>query len=129
MAEFWKNDGLQVQEYEYDFAVDGGATGVFTLSSKANKALLPDGCVIVNVVSHVIEALTGSGASAKIGHAGSDALYAANAAVASYSEDALFEYATNVVADTANERSVILTVAGGALTAGKIKVLVEYLNQ
>lgn len=128
MAEFFRNAGLMVQEYEYDFDVDGGATGVKELSAKANKASLPEDCIVTNVVTRVVEALAGSGASAKFGHSGSDALYAANAAVATYSEDALFEYATNFVADTANERKVIMTISGGALTAGKVKVLVEYLH-
>jgi hypothetical protein len=128
MAEFFRNAGLMVQEYEYDFAVDGGATGVKVLSAKANKAPLPADCIVTNVVTRVVSALAGSGASAKFGTGASDALYAANAAVATYSEDALFEYATNFVADAANERTVLMTIAGGALTAGKVKVLVEYLH-
>lgn len=126
MADYFKNNGVGVQEYEYDFAVDGGATGVIDLSAKANKAGLPSECVVVNVVTRVITALAGASASAKFGHGGSDALYAANAAVATYSEDAIFEYATNFVADTANECKAIMTISGAPLTAGKVKLFIQY---
>lgn len=128
MANF-RNDGVMVQEYDYDFAVDGGAVGTIVLSSKANKGLLPEDAVVVNVVTRVVTALAGNAAaSAKFGTSGSAALYAADAAIATYSEDALFEYATNFVADQSSERNVQMVIAGGALTAGKVKVLVEYLH-
>ena len=123
----FKNEGVAVAEYEYNFAVDGGATGVKSLSSKANKALIPDGAVIKQVLIHVQTALVGSGASAKIGHTTSDLVYKANTAAAGYSIGSVTSYATPFAADTANERNVIMTVAGAALTAGKLKVLVEYI--
>lgn len=122
---FPKNQFL-VQEYEYDFAVDGGATGVKTLSAKANKVNLPTGAVRVS--SHVIvqTALAGSGASAKFGTTANDADYAANAAVASYSEGAIFNDATAIVVGATSD-DCLLTIAGGALTAGKAKVLVTFV--
>lgn len=117
---------LVVQEYEYDFAVDGGATGVKTLSSKANKTTLPEGAV--RVQSHVLvqTALEGSSASAKVGTTASDADYAANAAVSSYTTNAIFNDATSVVVGSTS-KNVILTISGAPLTAGKLKVLVSYI--
>lgn len=115
-----------VQEYEYDFAVDGGATGVIDLSAKANKSVLPVGAVRVS--SHVIiqTAFVGSGASAKFGTTADTADYAANAAVASYSLNAIFNDTTPVVVSSTSD-DCLLTIAGGALTAGKAKVLIEFI--
>jgi len=115
-----------VQEYEYDFAVDGGATGVIDLSAKANKTVLPTGAVRIS--SHVIvqTPFLGSGASAKFGTSASDVDYAANAAVASYSQDAIFNDATAIVVG-ATSGDCLLTIGGAALTAGKAKVLIEFI--
>lgn len=128
----FKNDGVQVQEYEYDFAVDGGATGVISLSSKANKASLPDGCVVTRAWVKVDTSFEGSGASAKIGHTTTDDVYLAlrdvdGAGSLGLASAQLASYGTAFLADTANERNVILTISGGAVTAGKLKVLVEYV--
>jgi len=115
-----------VQEYEYDFDVDGGATGVINLSAKANKAVLPTGAVRIS--SHVIvqTPFVGSGASAKFGTTTSDADYAAYAAVASYSQDAIFNDATAIVVGATSD-DCLLTIGGAALTAGKAKVLVTFV--
>lgn len=116
---------LLIQEYEYDFAVDGGATGVITLSSKANEVTMPVGAI--RKATHVLvqTALLGASASAKVGTTASDADFAADAAVATYSLNALFNDTTPVVV-SATSGDCLLTIAGGALTAGKLKVLVEY---
>lgn len=115
-----------VQEYEYDFAVDGGAIGVINLSAKANKAVLPTGAVRIS--SHVLvqDAFLGSGASAKFGTTASDADYAANAAVASYSANALFNDTTPIVVGATSD-DCLLTIAGADLTAGKAKVLITFV--
>lgn len=123
---FPKNQFL-VQEYEYDYSVDGGATGVIDLSAKANKEELPTGAVRVS--SHVIvqsALLGGAGASAKVGTTANDADYAANAAIASYSANALFNDATAVVVGATSD-DCLLTISGAALTAGKLKVLVNFI--
>ncbi len=124
----FKNDSIQVQEYTYDFAVDGGATGVYTLSSKANVAALPEDAIITKVVTRVVTAFAGSGASAIIGNTASSNAFMAIQAVASLSEDAVFSDTDVVVANAADKQDVIMTVSGGALTAGKLKVLVEYMQ-
>lgn len=121
----FKNE-LLVQEYEYDFARDGGATGVYRLDTLANKKALPVGAVLKEANVVVQTALQGSGASAKLGSVASDALYKANAAVASWGLG-LTSYSTPTLVDAANKGQVAFTVAGGALTAGKLKVLLEYV--
>jgi hypothetical protein len=121
----FKNE-LLVQEYEYDFARDGGATGVFRLDLEANKSALPVGAVLKEANVVVQTALAGAGASAKLGSVASDALYKANAAIASWGLG-LTSYSTPVLVDAANKGQVALTVSGAPLTAGKIKVLLEYV--
>jgi len=115
-----------VQEYSYDFAEDGGATGVINLSAKANSSVLPTGAVRIS--SHVIvqTPFVGSGASAKFGTTANDADYAANAAVASYSQDAIFSDNTAIVVGATSD-DCLLTIATAPLTAGKAKVLVTFV--
>lgn len=115
-----------VQEYEYDFDVDGGATGVKNLSAKANKSVLPEGAVRIS--SHVVvqTPFAGASASAKFGTTANDADYAANAAVASYSANAIFSDTTPIVVGSTSD-DCLLTIAGGALTAGKAKVLITFV--
>jgi hypothetical protein len=129
----FRNAGLQVAEYEYDFAVDGGATGVFTLSSKANKALIPEDAIVCRVTTRVVTAFTGTDASASVGNSAGAATYLAlrdvdGAAADGLGADQLAAYTTQFVADALNERDVLVTVSGGAITAGKLKVLVEFLH-
>lgn len=121
----WKNDDLKVAEYEYDFAVDGGATGTFDLSAKANKADLPVGCIVVGHQVLVQTALAGSGASAKIGSTNDDDKYLVDGDIPGSglaTSSASAEYIS-----AANESDVVMTVAGAALSAGKLKVLVNYV--
>ena len=117
---------INVAEYEYDFDVDGGATGAHVLSSKANKQSLPLGAVVKEVHTVGQTALVGSGASAIVGHAGDTDVYKAIAPVTSFDASACFTYSTAFQAK-GNNRDVRLTISGAALTAGKLKVLVEYI--
>ena len=121
------NDGLQVAEYEYDFAEDGGATGTFTLSAKANKASLPVGCVLVGHEVVVQTTLAGSGASAKIGTTNDDNEFLV--LIANPAAGISTAYAANtpkLVAD--GDGDVIMASSGGVLTAVKLKVLVHFVN-
>lgn len=123
---YFKNDAVQVAEYEYDFAVDGGATGTFNLSAKANKAPLPVGAVVVDHFVVVQTALVGAGASAKIGSTNDDDEYMVlTAAPAAGISDA---YNGTPVLLAAGDGDVKLALSGAALTAGKLKVLVNFVN-
>lgn len=127
MAKYAKNAGLQVQEYEWDFAEDGGATGTYELSAKANKAELELGSIVKAVDVKVMTAVTGSG-SAAIGSAAASGTYKAATASAGLVVDTLTVYSTPFVVTSENLSKVQLAIAGAPLTAGKIKVLVEFLN-
>jgi hypothetical protein len=60
----FKNDGLQVQEYVYDFDVDGGTNAAaITLSNKAGYAPIPVGAYVVAVHAHVVTAVTSGGSA------------------------------------------------------------------
>lgn len=127
-----RNFGLLVQEYEYDFAVDGGATGVVDLSAKANKADLPSGAILQRVVTRVVSSVTGTGASASVGTSADAAVYMAardvdGVGALGLTADQLADYTTLGVLDAANKCDVLLTVSGAAITAGKLKVLAQYL--
>jgi hypothetical protein len=125
---YFKNDNVQVAEYEYDFAVDGGATGVKVLSSKANKAGLPASAIVVGHQVLIQTAFAGSGASCKIGCEGDDDKYLVNTAVGGLTAGLKTSSATAFFADAANEDDVRITIASAALTAGKLKVLVHFVN-
>lgn len=122
---YFRNDGVHIAEYEYDYAVDGGATGAHTLSSKANKSSLPYGAVVhlVEIVGQT--AFQGSSASAKFGHSSSTNVYKAQVTATLYTASACFTYSTAFQAK-GNNRDVIMTINGAPLTAGKAKVLVHY---
>jgi hypothetical protein len=147
MAQF-KNSGLHVQEYVYDFAVDGGAAGAIDLSAKAGKSPLPVGAIIKGVTAIVETACTSGGSATVAWGPGADAdgysgvalavaSLTANAVFNGYQDattpsallwnnttDAPVEY---VVTSTANTQTFTMTIATAALTAGKINFMVEYL--
>ena len=123
---YFKNDHVQVAEYEYDFDVDGGATGTFNLSSKANKAALPVGAVVTDHYVVVQTTLAGSGASAKIGTTNDDDEWLALTANPAAGISNAFGGEPILLA--ADDGDVIMDLSGGALTAGKLKVLVHFVN-
>lgn len=127
MASYVRNKDLQVQEYEYSFAEDGGATGAIELSAKANKAPLPLGAIVKAVDIKVDDAVTGSG-SVAIGSAAASATYKSATASAGYADNGLTVYSTPFVVTSDDLSKVVLTIAGATLTAGRIKVLVEFIN-
>ena len=59
----FKNDGVQVQEYVYDFADDGGVIGEIVLSDKAGLDPLPVGAIVKSVTAKVLTALTSGGSA------------------------------------------------------------------
>ena len=140
----FKNDGLHVQEYVYDFSVDGGATGEIVLSTKDNKAALPVGAIIKSVTAHVATQCTSGGSATLAWGNGDDAdgYSGAGIAVASLTANALFNGWDNGAAllwDDTNDHQIpvyvadadagkfSVTIATAALTAGKVVFMVEYL--
>lgn len=75
----FKNSGIQVQEYVYDFAVDGGGTGEKFLSSKTGYDPLPVGAIVLGVVAHVVTAVVGSSSTLAWGNDDNAAGYSGTA--------------------------------------------------
>lgn len=140
MAGPHRNDGMQVQEYVYDFAVDGGAAGAIVLSSKAGKDNIPIGAVIKGVTALVQTALAG-GTSLAWGNGDDPDGYSGVAIVtASLVINANFNGWDNAAAllwDDTNDHAIYQTVVdaadgrfdvliAGTMTAGKVVFFVEY---
>jgi len=65
----FRNDGMHVQEYVYDFAVDGGTDDTkIDLSAKAGYSPLPSGAVVKQVSLKVITAVVGSSSTVIVGN-------------------------------------------------------------
>lgn len=139
----FKNNGVQVQEYVYDFAVDGGAQGEIFLSSKSGYAPVPNGAIIKRVVGKVVTAFT-SGGSATLAWGNDDDPdgYSGSAiAVASLTDNALFngydngaallwddtnDHAIDVAVINEDDGEFSVTIGTADMTAGKMIFLVEY---
>lgn len=118
----------------YSFATDGGAVGDITFKDAATglAVKIPSGAVVRNVTVYVETAATSGGAATLAVKLESAADLLAATAVASFTLGAKLQgipdFAT--VADyvvTTAERTLTLTVAAAALTAGKIHVYVDYV--
>jgi hypothetical protein len=133
-----------VQEYVYDFAVDGGAQGDIELSAKAGKAPIPIGAIITGVTAKVITECT-SGGSATIAWGNDDdedGYSGATPAVSGFGANTIhngWDNASALLWDDSNDHQIFVNVADADdgeffvqiatadLTAGKIVFLVDYL--
>lgn len=138
-----KNDGILVQEYVYDFAVDGGAAGEIILSDNANKTAIPVGAVVKAVMMKVVTAFT-SGGSATMSYGNGDDPdgYSGTAiAVASLTDNLIvngWDSAAALLWDDTNDHMIFnnvldaddgefsILIATADMTAGKAIFLVEY---
>ena len=143
MSEF-TNMGMKVQEYVYDFAVDGGVIGAIDLSAKAGARTLPDNALVKNVWVFVETAVVGTSSTMSWGNTTdvdgySGAAVAEATLVADYIHngsgqatallwDDTGDHFTGFLANSANDRDFSITIATGALTAGKVKFFVEYFQ-
>ena len=137
----FRNDGLHVQEYVYDFAVDGGATGAIDLSAKAGYAPMPSGAVISKVSLKVITAVSGTSSTVAVGNTTDPDGYMAAIAEATLVDEyvsstgvqagALLWDDTNdhdipFLVNSDNDAVFSITVGTADLTADKIVFWVEY---
>jgi len=139
-----RNNGVQVQEYVYDFADDGGATGAINLHTKDNKAVIPVDAVITGVSVRVETAfVSGDGADViwgngddADGYSGSSYLSTSFPAAQVYNawenEAALLwddadDHQIYQSVTTAADGQFIMTIGIGTLTAGKATFSVKYL--
>lgn len=139
----FKNDGLQVAEYIYDFAEDGGATGEIILSDKATKNPIPAGGIVQAVRLKVVTAFTSGGSATMAWGNGDDAdgYSGTTVAVASLVDNFLangWDNAAALLWDDTNDHAlsnnvvdeadgrVSVTIATADMTAGKCVIYVEY---
>ncbi len=121
---------LKTVRGEYDFAVDGGAAGTITLRGDNS---IPNGAYIVGGFVDVLTAVTSGGAAtvAVNSQGAGDVVAAAAVSGAPWSTTGIksvipaFTGATTVKTTTA--RSLAITIATAALTAGRFRVVVFYL--
>lgn len=118
---------IQSQEYVYDFAKDGGAVGFIDL---ADAMKLPAGAMILGGYYLVDTAMTSGGsATVAIGDAASGARYLAATAYNNSAFDAgdlaAFAIGVPLNVDSANKGKFGITIATAALTAGKLKFVLE----
>lgn len=135
---------INVQEYVYDFAKDGGAVSTITLSSKNGKNPLPVGAIVKAVTAQVVTACTGgAGSTIAWGNNTVDGYSGTTAAVAGFTQNALFngwDNAASLLFDDANDHPIpfyvtsesttgtfTISIGTDPLTAGKIVFMVEYL--
>lgn len=136
------NAGVNVQQYVYDFAVDGGATGAISLSSKAGYAPLPDNAIVFNVVLQVITAVVGTSSTLAVGNTtdpdGYHAAIAEATLVADYVAgvgvsthqliwDDTNDHVVPFLCNSANDRDFSVTIGTANLTAGKVVFYVMFL--
>ena len=139
----FKNNGVHVQEYVYDFAVDGGVKDVaIDLSAKKDFTTLPLNALVKGVTAIVLTSVT-SGSSATVswgdgvaadGYSGTTIAKAT--LVAGYVQNG-WTGAGSLVWDNTNDvqlyplvassnKYLKLLISTADLTAGKIVFLVEY---
>lgn len=113
----------------YDFAVDGGTVGDITLRGDT----IPSGAVITDAILNVETALTSGGAATVAIKVESAADINAADAISGAPWSTTGAKRTDFTATTAPivttaARSIVATVATAALTAGKFKVAIEYVQ-
>lgn len=142
MASALKNVGVQVQEYLYDFAADGGLVSTIDLSAKAGYGVLPQNALVLDVSFRVITAVVGSTSTLAWGNTTDVDGYSGTAIaeatlVADYVNNgpsnaaALLWDDTNdhtipFLVNSANDAVFSCTIGTGALTAGKVAFYVSY---
>lgn len=144
MPSAFKNDGKLVQEYLYDFSVDGGVKDAnIELSAKSGYARLPIGAIVTAVTAKVITAVVGSSSTVSWGHSAnpdgfSGTTIAEATLIAGYIENG-WKTANSDLWDDTNDvqkyhsvttsalGSFVVLISTANLTAGKVIYMVEYL--
>ena len=120
---------------EYDFAVDGGAVSTITLRSAGGSSLggiIPNGSIITGGFVEVDTAVTSGGAATvAVSIEGAGDLVAAAAVSGApwptTGRKSIIPAGTGATSvKTSAQRSLTITVATAALTAGKFRVVVFY---
>ncbi len=137
------NYGMQVQEYLYDFSVDGGTAGAIDLSAKDGYHVLPQNAIVIEVYARVITAVAGTSSTLAWGNTTDADGYSGTAiAEASLTADSLHlgagngaallwddtnDHYTGFLVNSANDADFSCTIGVANLTAGKVAYYVKYL--
>jgi len=132
---------LHVQEYVYDFDVDGGLVSTIDLSAKAGYSPLPSGAIVKQVSLKVVTAVVGSSSTVACGNTTDPNGYMEAIAEATLVDeyvtsgggqagaliwDDTNDHAIPFLVNSANDAVFSMDIAAGALTAGKVVFWVEY---
>ena len=127
-----KTDGAADKYLEavYDFAVDGGAQATIPLNDTAGAPIvIPEKAIVIN--SHIeIETAVTSGGSATVafGLVGNTDAFKSATGKASLTLDAVFAGNNDLPLKMAAATPVAVTIAVAALTAGKIRIFIKYIE-
>jgi hypothetical protein len=112
---------LVMIEATYDFASMGGAVGTISLGKS-----LPAGSIVTQLYTDALTSLTSGGAATVAIEVGSDVLKAATA----FNDASLtgLDAQTGLPIKTVNGGNLEVVIAGAALTAGKIRVMLAYIK-
>lgn len=112
-------NNLETVEVTYDFAVDGGATGALTLFTALQDL------VIHRVTAKVVTAVVGTSSTVEVGISGGTAIYVAQTAEASLGAGIVLDSKKGSV-KLASGAAMIQTIGTAALTAGKVRYMIEF---
>lgn len=127
-----KTDGAADKYLEavYDFAVDGGLAGSIPMKDTAGAPIsIPDKAIVIS--SHIeIETAVTSGGSATVafGLIGNTDAFKSATGKASLTLDAVFAASNDLPLKMAAATPVAVTIAVAALTAGKIRIFIKYIE-
>jgi hypothetical protein len=108
---------------QYDFGID---TGAQTAITPANNFNLPIGAMIIGCWTDVKTTLAGAGSTLALAIGGVTLNAAANFDAAEY-VGIDFHLARTSAALTTSAGSVVVTIGGAVVTAGKMDIYVEYI--
>jgi len=115
----------------YDFATLGGGAGAIILGDENGDAqVVPAGSIITNAYISVQTAVTSGGsATVAFGIVGNTDAFKAATGKASLGTDVVLAGTNDLPITDAVPMQVALTIATADLTAGKIRVFVEYIER
>ena len=120
------NEDSRIEYLEYDFSKDTGAQGTYWLGKFQHKALIKSAVVFVETAC-----TSGGSATVAVGTTTADPdgfLDATSGAVANLIDDAALTETTAANLVVAANEYVIFVIGGADLTAGKVKVIIEWVE-
>lgn len=115
--------GVRADSALYDFSVDGGAVSTISLGRN-----IPAGAIVTNIITDELTALTSDGAATVQVKAGSTALTDALAFDTAFTGADTHALASSAEAiKVSAESEISIAIATAALTAGKLRVIVQYV--